>query len=415
MITKKHIPKIRFKGFDEDWEIKPLEEIFLRIRNAFVGTATPYYVSRGHFYLESNNIKNGLINRKTEIFINDDFHYKQKDKWLKTGDIVMVQSGHVGHSAVIPQELNNSAAHALIMFTNYKQETNPYFLNYQFLTDKVKLKIDKVTTGNTIKHILSSDMKLFECSFADIGEQNKVGAFFQSIDQTISLQRRKYEQTQTLKKSLLSKMFPKAGQTQPEIRLQGFGGDWIEMELGDIGYTYTGLSGKTKADFGHGQAMYITYMNVYSNAIASTSMLEAVDKDDSQNLVKKGDVLFTTSSETPEEVGMSSVWQHDLHLVYLNSFCFGFRLKEKVDSNYLAFMLRSNKVRADISLLAQGISRYNISKRAMMKIKVPLPSLREQAAIGQFFEQVDETIVLQAKQLKILENIKKSLLAKMFV
>ena len=125
-------PQIRFQKYEDVWDGEKLINIFGTIRNAFVGTATPYYVENGNFYLESNNIKNGKINYHSQIFINDEFYEKQRDKWLKTNDIVMVQSGHVGHTAVIPEELNNTAAHALIVFTDYKKEVNPHFLNYQF-------------------------------------------------------------------------------------------------------------------------------------------------------------------------------------------------------------------------------------------------------------------------------------------
>lgn len=125
------VPRIRFQGFTGDWEERKLGEIYKTIGNAFVGTATPYYVDSGHFYLESNNVKDGQINRNTEVFINDEFYNNQRDKWLHTDDMVMVQSGHVGHSAVIPKELNNTAAHALIMFKELKVQVNPYFLNYQ--------------------------------------------------------------------------------------------------------------------------------------------------------------------------------------------------------------------------------------------------------------------------------------------
>ena len=125
-------PEIRFGGFTDDWEQRKLDELYRKIGNAFVGTATPYYVEEGHFYLESNNVKDGQINRNAEIFINEEFYQKQKDKWLHTGDLVMVQSGHVGHTAVIPEELDNTAAHALIMFREPIEKTNPYFLNYQF-------------------------------------------------------------------------------------------------------------------------------------------------------------------------------------------------------------------------------------------------------------------------------------------
>lgn len=130
------------------WEQRKLSDIYASIGNAFVGTATPYYVESGHFYLESNNIKDGQINHNSEIFINDEFYEKQKDKWLHTGDMVMVQSGHVGHAAVIPEELDNSAAHALIMFRHPKEKIEPYFLNYQYQTNKSKKKIEEITTGD---------------------------------------------------------------------------------------------------------------------------------------------------------------------------------------------------------------------------------------------------------------------------
>lgn len=187
--------------------MQPLENIFGKIRNAFVGTATPYYVKSGRFYLESNNVKDGKINRKSQIFINDYFYYKQQDKWLKTNDIVMVQSGHVGHTAVIPEELNNSAAHALIMFTDYKVDTDPHFINYQIQTYKIKNEIDKITTGNTIKHILSSDMKKFSLIFPCNEEQTAIGQFFKQLDDTLALQQQQLQTLKNLKQAFLAKMF----------------------------------------------------------------------------------------------------------------------------------------------------------------------------------------------------------------
>lgn len=172
------------------WEQRKLSDIYASIGNAFVGTATPYYVEQGHFYLESNNIKDGQINHNSEIFINDVFYEKQKDKWLHTGDMVMVQSGHVGHAAVIPEELDNSAAHALIMFRHPKEKIEPYFLNYQYQTDKCKKKIEGITTGNTIKHILASDMQEFVVDVPQYDEQKKIGEYFIKLDNLITLHHR---------------------------------------------------------------------------------------------------------------------------------------------------------------------------------------------------------------------------------
>ena len=158
------------------------------------------------------------------------------------------------------------------------------------------------------------------------------------------------------------------------------------------------MSGKTKADFGHGQARFVTYMNVFSNPISNPEMTEPIEIDPKQNEVEVGDVFFTTSSETPEEVGMSSVLLEKRGKIYLNSFCFGFRPTEKIDSYYLAYMLRSESAREKIILLAQGISRYNISKNKVMEIAVSLPSLDEQKLIGQYFRQLDNLITLHQRE-----------------
>ena len=167
--------------------------------------------------------------------------------------------------------------------------------------------------------------------------------------------------------------------------------------MGEVGTTYTGLSGKTKEDFGHGEGKFITYMNVFSNSISDLNMVEPIEIDKRQNEVKVGDVFFTTSSETPEEVGMSSVLLENCENTYLNSFCFGYRPTEKFDNKYLAYMLRSSEVRNKIVFLAQGISRYNISKNRMMEIEIPIPCLAEQEAIGTYFRNLDNLITLHRR------------------
>ena len=200
----------------------------------------------------------------------------------------------------------------------------------------------------------------------------------------------------------------------PAIRFKGFTAPWEQRKLGEMGQTYTGLSGKTKNDFGHGQARFVTYMNVFSNSICSPEMTEPIEIDPKQNEVEIGDVFFTTSSETPEEVGMSSVLLEKQGKTYLNSFCFGFRPSERIDFYYLAYMLRSETVRQKIILLAQGISRYNISKNKVMEIAVSLPLLDEQRQIGQYFHQLDHLITLHQRKSEKLLTIKKSMLEKMF-
>ena len=201
---------------------------------------------------------------------------------------------------------------------------------------------------------------------------------------------------------------------EPRCFLGSFDFSWEQRKLGEMGQTYTGLSGKTKDDFGHGQARFVTYMNVFSNPISNPEMTEPIEIDPKQNEVEVGDVFFTTSSETPEEVGMSSILLEKRGKTYLNSFCFGFRPSEKIDSYYLAYMLRSESARAKITLLAQGISRYNISKNKVMEIAVSLPSLDEQKMIGQYFSQLDNLITLHQRKCALLFSPFQAFISMMF-
>lgn len=191
-----------------------------------------------------------------------------------------------------------------------------------------------------------------------------------------------------------------------------------EVSLSEVGNFYGGLSGKTKSDFGFGDSKFITYMNVFTNAIAKQDMcdLVMVGHNEKQNLVVDGDVLFTQSSETPEEVGMASVWTHK-QKVYLNSFSFGLRIKNKqnVDPVYLTYLLRSPVYRKSISIQAQGISRYNLSSSRLSTLKVKIPALEEQQKIAAFFTALDEKISVAKLQLeqinKLNLSIAKSLLS----
>lgn len=190
---------------------------------------------------------------------------------------------------------------------------------------------------------------------------------------------------------------------------------WKQRKLGSVGTTYTGLSGKTADDFGHGDAHFITYINVFSNPIVNPNLVDSVEIDNKQHEVKIGDVFFTTSSETPGEVGMSSVLKEKHGITYLNSFCFGFRPNVKFDLDYLAYMLRSKHTRKQITLLAQGISRFNISKNKMMDINIYVPTIDEQAKIGACFYSVNKHITIHQRKLEQLKNLKQTLLNKMFI
>ena len=206
----------------------------------------------------------------------------------------------------------------------------------------------------------------------------------------------------------------------PDIRFKGFEEDeWKKKQIGEIGYTYSGLTGKTKSDFGIGDCLYITFLNVLNNAIINSSILEKVNVciDEKQNKVCKGDILFNTSSETPEELGMCAAVDEELIDVYLNSFCFGLRITDKeIDSLFFAYLMRSDIGRKIMKFLAQGATRYNLSKNNFYKTKLLLPETKsEQHQIASYFRNLDIQISEQEKRLEKLKQIKAACLDKMFV
>jgi type I restriction enzyme S subunit len=280
---------------------------------------------------------------------------------------------------------------------------NPLFLALAISNGEPQKELAKKAQGKSVVHIHNTDIQEVTIVYPSRTEQDRIVSVFRQLDHLITLHQRQPFLHSPPDISLIVQLTP------PFYTFS-----WEQRKLGEMGQTYTGLSGKTKDDFGHGQARFVTYMNVFSNPISNPEMTEPIEIDPKQNEVEVGDVFFTTSSETPEEVGMSSILLEKRGKTYLNSFCFGFRPSEKIDSYYLAYMLRSESTRAKIILLAQGISRYNISKNKVMEIAVSLPSLDEQKMIGQYFSQLDNLITLHQRQTivyAVIRSIRKVILA----
>ena len=396
MTKKSDAPAIRFKGFSDAWEQRKVQDVADRFDNLRIPVAANLRVHGTTPYYGANGIQDYV-----EGFTHD-------------GEFVLVAEDGANDLKNYPVKCVNGR----IWVNNHAHvlQGKAGIADNSFLAFAISQSdIESLLVGGGRAKLNAETLMSIEFRLPCLQEQYRIGEYLTQLDHLITLHQRKFEKLTNVKKSMLEKMFPQNGSSYPEIRFKGFTDPWEQRKLGDIGETYTGLSGKTKADFGHGQARFVTYMNVFSNPISNPEMTEPIEIDPKQNEVEVGDVLFTTSSETPEEVGMSSVLLEKRGKTYLNSFCFGFRPSEKIDSYYLAYMLRSESAREKIILLAQGISRYNISKNKVMEIAVSLPSLDEQKLIGQCFRQLDHLITLHQRELEKLQNIKKSMLEKMFV
>jgi len=167
--------------------------------------------------------------------------------------------------------------------------------------------------------------------------------------------------------------------------------------LGDLGAFYGGLTGKNKNDFSNGNAKFISYMNVFSNIATNFKVNDFVKigESENQNTIQYGDILFTGSSESLEECGMSSVVNEEVkENVYLNSFCFGYRFhnSELFLPNFLKFLFRSEKIRKQIVKTANGVTRFNVSKKKMEKIQIPIPPIEEQERIAGILDKFDTLV-----------------------
>jgi len=191
---------------------------------------------------------------------------------------------------------------------------------------------------------------------------------------------------------------------------------WNEIVLGKLGDTFTGLSGKTKDDFGFG-SKYIQYVNIFNNSKIDIENLELVNvkSNEKQSKVKFGDIFFTTSSETIEEVGMSSVLLDEINEdIYLNSFCFGFRLFdfENLLPEFAQHLLRSAHMRHSISMFGKGSTRYNLSKTLLLKdLVLVFPSSHtEQQKIATILNTLDQSIAQTKRLIAKYKNIKQGLM-----
>ena len=384
MAEKTNVPEIRFAGFTDPWEQRKLGDCFEFLKNNTLSRAglngengTARNVHYGDILIKFGDCLDG--ERSDLPFITDDTVLpKFAGSILREGDVIFADTaedeaaGKCVELRKLPKEPTISGLHTIPARPRFPFGT--VYLWHYVNSDAYHRQLLPLMQGIKVISVSKAALQDTQVRFPGLSEQTAIGAALSEIDTLITLHQRKCQY-----RSLYGYL------------------SWEQRKLGNCGTTYGGLSGKTKEDFGHGNARFVPYTNVFDNPLTDTKRLETVEIDSSQNKVAYGDTFFTVSSETPDEVGMSSVWLSDQDDVYLNSFCFGYRQDSTFDPHYLAYMLRSSSIRSDLTLLAQGISRFNISKNKVMELSVPVPSAAEQKQIGQYFARLDSLITLHQR------------------
>ena len=288
--------------------------------------------------------------------------------------------------------------HAIAVNGNNKSDTN--FLHYLFLQmDLGRFSDQSAQPGLAVNKLLK--LKVIT---PRIDEQRKIANLLRLLDERIATQNKIIEKLETLIKGLNDSLY-----TQ-------YGND-VKTSFVKLGTSYSGLSGKSAQDFGSGKP-FITYLNVYSNNIINDKDFQYVSIKDGekQNVVEYGDVLFTLSSETPEEVGIGSVYLGK-EKVYLNSFCFGIHIinTEVVFPPYLSYYVSSTSFRKFIYPYAQGSTRFNLCKADFEKASIKLPSLENQKRIYSVLCHITSKVETEKSLLDFYNAQKQYLLRQMFI
>ncbi len=401
MSTKTTYKQTELGLIPDDWEVKKLGEIG-KIINGL--TYSPENIKEnGTLVLRSSNVQNNRIVYDDNVFVEENLIFNPTQK----GDVLIcVRNGSrnlIGKTAQIDDQSSNVAFGAFM--TIYRSNKNKFIYNY-FKSDNFFREVHR-NLGATINSINNNDLKKFKIPLPPLPEKKAIADCLSTWDVAIEKQSQLIELLTQRKKALMQQLLT------GKKRLPGFSREWKEVKLGDLGKTYNGLTGKTKEDFGEGEP-FITYMNIFSNYKIDKYSFEYVKINQNENQSKAiyGDIFFTVSSETPEEVGMSAVLLEDIENLYLNSFCFGFRLKnfKTLSPEFSSFFFRNSVFRKEIYKLAQGSTRFNLSKLELMKIKIKLPPIEEQTAITEILATADRELQLQKEKLAQLQTQKKGLM-----
>ncbi|MGJ0593750.1 restriction endonuclease subunit S [Bifidobacterium longum subsp. longum] len=294
------------------------------------------------------------------------------------------------------------------------------YLTHYFDSQKWNSEVAAICAEGARNHgllnVSTSDFFDINIMSPSLPEQRKIADLLSAVDAVIAAQQTEVDAWEQRKKGVMQKLFSQ------EVRFRADDGsdfpDWEEKTLGEEGQFYGGLSGKGKDDFDCGNGRFVTYMNVYKNTFASRDAMGRVKVGDTekQNKVRYGDILFTQSSETVDEVGLSSVYLYNDE-PYLNSFCMGYRFNnlDNVCPEFIGYCMRSNEIRKSIMLMGQGISRINLGAKRLATVKYKIPSLSEQRKIADCLASMDEVIQKSKGELAKWQELKKGLLQQMFM
>lgn len=399
----KMTPQIRFQGFTDDWEDRKLGEVasFSKgngyTKNDLVEFGAPI-ILYGRLYT-----KYETVIEKVDTFVN------KKDKSIisEGSEVIVPASGEssedisrasvVGKSGIIlGGDLN------IIKPVNY---IDSIFLALTISNGSQQKEMSKRAQGKSVVHLHNSDLKQVNILYPKLEEQQKIGSFFKQLDNTIALHQRMLDLLKEQKKGFLQKMFPKNGAKVPELRFSGFDDDWEERKLGDLGSVAMNkrIFKEQTSDVGDIPFYKIGTFGGTPDAFISRDIFE--EYKSKYQYPEVGDILISASGS----IGRTIVYQgydeyfQDSNIVWLKH-------EQQLDNSFLKQFYSIVKWQG-----LEGSTIKRLYNKNILETKITLPSPEEQAQLGTFFKQLDDTIALHQRKLDLLKEQKKGFLQKMFV
>ena len=351
---------------------------------ALVDTPTP------HPYVRVKDMYPGGVNQSEIKYVPEQAFPAIQNYRIYSEDVFISVAGSLGVVGVVPSQLSGAN---LTENANYITEIkcDRDYLKYYLMSESIQKVIKLIqTTGAQPKLALGRIAKFIISIPQDIKEQRAIAKALSDVDGLLNALEALIAKKRAIKQATMQQLL--TGKT----RLPGFRAEWETVKMGQIGSIYGGLSGKNKNDFEGGNARYVTFLGVLENVTLDMRHTERVRvrQGESQNSVMKGDLLFNASSETPSDLAIGAVMGEQLENLYLNSFCFGFRIhdKNKYMPLFFAYYFRGSVGRAIMNALAQGATRYNMSKSQFLALELSIPSGEEQHAIATVLSDMDAEI-----------------------
>ena len=408
MTKKSDTPAIRFKGFTDTWEQRKLGGMASLITK---GT-TPLDKSNtgvvNFVKIESIDESSGNITITQKISLDEHNGYLHRSQ-LKENDILFSIAGTLGRvtsvkSSILPA--NTNQALAIIRLKDGCLDYVKTYLKGKAVADFIK----KNPTIGAQPNLSLEQVANLEIAIPSEDEQKKIGAFFQQLDNLITLHQRKYDKLTNVKKSMLEKMFPKNGSNVPEIRFKGFTEAWEQRKLTEFVEFFSGLT-YTPNDVQENGTLVLRSSNVSNGEVVDADNIYVNPQVVNSENVKVGDIVVVVRNGSRSLIGKHAQIKAFMPNTVIGAFMTGIRSECPEFTNAL---LNTSRFEEEIAM-NMGATINQITGYMFSKMEFKVPCLDEQKKIGEYFEKLDNLITLHQRELEKLKNIKKSCLENMFV